>query len=154
MKKQSDSVSISKIKILFRGIGLIIGCNHLGTWASQVAQMVKNPPAMWETWIWSLAWEKPLEEGMATHSSTLAWRISMDRGAWCATAYGVTKRWSSCSEPYPEVGLEGFVDQDPDWKAQTWEIRKVDGNSVWVVWTISDLLCEQSIWLIIIISRV
>ena len=57
----------------------------------------------------------------------------MDRGAWCATAYGVTKSWSSCSEPYPEVGLEGFVDQDPDWKAQTWEIRKVDGNSVWVV---------------------
>ena len=38
--------------------------------------MVKNLPAMWETWVWSLGWEDPLEKGMATHSSTLAWRIS------------------------------------------------------------------------------
>ena len=37
--------------------------------------MVKNPPAMWETWLQSLGWEDPLEEGMATHSSVLAWRI-------------------------------------------------------------------------------
>ena len=37
--------------------------------------MVKNPPAMWETWVRSLGWEDPLEEGMATHSSILAWRI-------------------------------------------------------------------------------
>ena len=42
---------------------------------SWVAQMVKNPPAMLETWIWSLGWEDPLEEGTATHSSILAWRI-------------------------------------------------------------------------------
>ena len=41
--------------------------------------MVKNPPAMWETWVQSLDWEDPLEEGMATHSSILAWRIPMDR---------------------------------------------------------------------------
>ena len=40
-----------------------------------MAQTVKNPPAMWETWIRSLGWEDPLEEGMATHSSILAWRI-------------------------------------------------------------------------------
>ena len=50
--------------------------------ASLVAQMVKNPPAMWETWVRSLDWEDPLEEGMATHSSILAWRIRMDRGTW------------------------------------------------------------------------
>ena len=37
--------------------------------------MVKNPPAMWETWVQSLGWEDPLEEGMATHSNILAWRI-------------------------------------------------------------------------------
>ena len=37
--------------------------------------MVKNPPAMWETWVRSLGWEDPLENGMATHSSILAWRI-------------------------------------------------------------------------------
>jgi len=40
-----------------------------------VAQMVKNPPALQETWVWSLGWEDPLEEGMATHSSIPAWSI-------------------------------------------------------------------------------
>ena len=44
--------------------------------ASLVAQLVKNPPAMWETWVRSLGWEDPLEKGMATHSSILAWRTS------------------------------------------------------------------------------
>ena len=51
--------------------------------------MVKNPPAMQETWVRSLDWEDPLEQGMAIHSSILAWRIPMDtRGAW---DYGVTE---------------------------------------------------------------
>ena len=59
--------------------------------ASPVAQMVKNPPAMWETWVQSLGREDPLEEGMATHSSSLAWRISMDQSAWLATVHGVAK---------------------------------------------------------------
>ena len=44
-------------------------------WASLVAQMVKNLPAMQEAQIWSLGWEDPLDKGMATHSSILAWRI-------------------------------------------------------------------------------
>ena len=61
------------------------------TQASLVAQIVKNPLAMWETWVQSLSWEDPLEEGMATHSSNLAWRIPTDRGAWWATVQGVTK---------------------------------------------------------------
>ena len=46
-----------------------------GLSASLVVQTVKNPPAMWETWVQSLGWGEPLEEGMATHSSILAWRI-------------------------------------------------------------------------------
>ena len=47
------------------------------TWkrASLVAQLVKNPPAMWETWVRSLGREDPLEKGKTTHSSILAWRI-------------------------------------------------------------------------------
>ena len=53
-----------------------------------MAQTGKNPPAMWETRVQSLGWEDPLEEGMATHSSILAWRILMDRGAWWATVHG------------------------------------------------------------------
>ena len=43
--------------------------------SSPVAQLVKNPLAMWETWVWSLGWEDPLEKGKTTHSSILAWRI-------------------------------------------------------------------------------
>ena len=46
------------------------------SWVSLVAQLVKNPPAMRETWVQSLDWEDPLEKGKATHSSILAWRIS------------------------------------------------------------------------------
>ena len=45
------------------------------SWASLVAQMVKNPPAMWETCVQSLGWEDPLEKGMATHSRILVWGI-------------------------------------------------------------------------------
>ena len=56
-----------------------------------MVQTVKNLPAMQETWIQSLGQEDPLEEGMVTHSSILAWRIPMDRGAWWATVHGVTE---------------------------------------------------------------
>ena len=45
-----------------------------------MAQTVKNPPAMQETWVQSLDWENPLKEAMVTHSSILPWRIPMDRG--------------------------------------------------------------------------
>ena len=61
--------------------------------ASLVLQLVKNPPAMQETWVQSLGWEDPLQEVMATHSSILAWSIPMDRGAWWAIVHGVTKSW-------------------------------------------------------------
>ena len=53
--------------------------------------MVKNPPAMGETWVRSLGWEDPLQEGMATHSSVLTWGISMDRGAWWAIVHQVAE---------------------------------------------------------------
>ena len=53
--------------------------------------MVKNLPAMWETWVRSLGWEDPLEENMAPDSSILAWRIPIDRGAWQAIVHGVIK---------------------------------------------------------------
>ena len=45
------------------------------SWTSLVAQVGKNPPPMWETWVQSLGWEDPLEKETATHSSILAWRI-------------------------------------------------------------------------------
>ena len=49
--------------------------DHFTLKGSLVAQMTKNPPAMWETWVRSLGQEDPREEGKATHSSILAWRI-------------------------------------------------------------------------------
>ena len=60
--------------------------------ASLVAQLVKNLPAMQETWVRSLGWEDPLEAGMATCSSILAWRILIDRRAWRGTVHGVAWR--------------------------------------------------------------
>ena len=54
--------------------------------------MVKNLPAVWETWVQSVGWEDPLEAGMATHSSVLSWRIPMDRGACWATVHSVAKQ--------------------------------------------------------------
>ena len=61
------------------------------SWASLVAHIVKNLPAMQETWVRSLSWKDPLEEGMATHSNILTWRITMDRGAWQVTVHGVAE---------------------------------------------------------------
>ena len=65
--------------------------------ASLVAQMVKNLPAVREAWVGSLSWEDPMEEGMATHSSILAWRIPMERGARRAKVHEVAKSWTRLS---------------------------------------------------------
>ena len=65
------------------GIGNPLQCSR----ASLGAQMVKNSPAMWATWVRSLDWENPLEEDITTCSSVLAWRIPMGRGAWRATVH-------------------------------------------------------------------
>ena len=66
-----------------RSTGEGIGYPLQHSWASLVAQLVKNPPAIRETWVPSLGWEDPLEKGKATHSSILAWRIpwAMSMGA-------------------------------------------------------------------------
>ena len=53
---------------------------------------MENTSAMRETWVQSLGWEDPLEEGMETHSTILAWRIPMDRGSWPATVHGFANR--------------------------------------------------------------
>ena len=58
------------------GEGIGYPCQY--SWASLVAQVVKNPPAMREIWVQSLGWEDPPEEPMVTHSSILVWRIPMD----------------------------------------------------------------------------
>ena len=75
-----------QIKHRMPRMALVIFGKNLN-WMAQT----KNPPAIQETWVRSLGWEDSLEEGTATHSSFLAWRITMDRGAWRATVQGVTK---------------------------------------------------------------
>ena len=70
-------------------------------WASLLPQAVNNPPAMRETWVRTLHWEDPLEEGMATHSSILACRIPVEnppRGAWQAIVHGVSKSQAQLSD--------------------------------------------------------
>ena len=60
--------------------------------------MIKNLPTVRDAWVQSLGWEDPLEEGMATHSTILAWRIPMDSGAWRAAVHGVAKSQTQLSD--------------------------------------------------------
>ena len=75
--------------------------------ASLVAQLVKNPPAMWETWVRSLGWEDPLEKGMATHSSILAWRIP-----WTIQSRGLQRvghDWVTFTFTFPVFSILIFI---------------------------------------------
>ena len=65
----------------------------IGSQASLAAQLVKNPLAMWETWVQSLGWEDPLEKGQAMHPSILTWRIP-----WTVIVHGVAKSWTQLSD--------------------------------------------------------
>ena len=73
-----------------RSPGEGIGYPLQDSWAFQVVQMVKNPAAMKEIWVRSLGWEDPLEEGMAIHSSILAWRIPWTEETGGLQSIGVT----------------------------------------------------------------
>ena len=74
------------------GEGLVYTLQHC--WASTVAQLVKNLPTMQETWVRSLCWEDPLEEGKATHSSVLTWRIPWTTVPWGHKESDTTKWFS------------------------------------------------------------
>ena len=88
------------------GVGYPLQCS----WASLVVQLVKNPPAMRETWVCSLGWEGPLEKGKATHSSILAWRI-----LWTVQTVGLprvgheTERLSLLTFPMYMVPCQTYV---------------------------------------------
>ena len=92
-----------RIEYFFLFLHIYPVSNWTTTVSSLVAQLAKNLPAMQETWVRSLGWEDPLEKGMTTHSSILAWRIPLDRGAWQATVHRVAKSrtWLSntCTPP-------------------------------------------------------
>ena len=65
----------SMIWLLIVPLALSLTSSFTSLWASLTAQLVKNPPAMQETWVQSLGWEDTLEKGKATHSSILTWKI-------------------------------------------------------------------------------
>ena len=69
---------------------------------SLVAQLVKNLPVMWETWVWSLGWEDSLEKGKATHSSILAWRIPWMVTKLCLT---LATSWTVACQPPLSMGF-------------------------------------------------
>ena len=81
-----------------RSSGEGIGYPLQYSWASLVAQMVKNLPAIQETWVLSLGGEDPLKESLTAHSNTLAWRIPMDRGACQAIVHGISKFQTGLSD--------------------------------------------------------
>ena len=80
--RNSDNICISEI------YECCIWLQFQYSWASLVAQLVKNQPLMWETWVRSLGWEDPLEKGKTTHFVILAWRILY------SPVHGVAKCWT------------------------------------------------------------
>ena len=73
-----------------------------------------------DLWVWTLSWEDPLEEGMAIHSSILAWRIPMNKGTWQATAHGVAKSRTQISK-------------ESDTDLQEWRDGETK-HSMWRIW--------------------
>ena len=68
-----------------------------------VAQLLKNPPAMWETWVQSLGWENPLEKGKATHCSLLAWRIPRTEESDPIGQLSLTHSWDFLGGPVAKI---------------------------------------------------
>ena len=83
--------------------------------ASLVAQLIKKLPAVWETWVQSLVWEDPLEKGLATHSSTLAWRIP----------------WTERPSKLQSMGSQRFR---CDWAIFTFFYHWATGETLWTWW--------------------
>ena len=130
------------------------GCSWLKNWTRVSCtgfpggSVVKNLPANQETQIRFLGWEDPLEKEMVTHSSILAWKIPMNRGAWWATVPGVTKSWTWLSnKPNNNNNTYGLINcgersswsWHPLWsRTYYWKIKLGRGNSKgeakWLVW--------------------
>ena len=94
------------LDILDKSFNFYIGlCTHrmgLPRWASPVSQLVKNSPAVWETWFWSLGWENPLEKRKAIHSSIPAWEFHGPYSPWGGKESDTTE-WLSLSLPQPST---------------------------------------------------
>ena len=113
---------------LGRSTGEGIGYPLQYSWASLVAQLVKNTPAMRKTWVQSLGWEDPLEKGKATHSSILAWRIpwtvysmgsQRDTTEWLSLSLSLPHYRRILSEPPGKLPAQGSNLQPLHWKVKS-----------------------------------
>ena len=103
---QADSLALCHLESpgfkLYK-IDLFIEYIYIYIYGFLIAKLIKNPPAIQETWVWSLCWEDPLEKGKSTHSSILAWRIP-----W-TTVYGVTKTQTWLSDFHFHIFIYTFM---------------------------------------------
>ena len=93
--------------------------------------IVKNLPVIQETQVRFLGWEDPLEEGMATHSSILPWRIPMVRGAWRPLVHGAAKSWTRLSDEAQHSIYIYRVSQVAKWKefpCSAWDLGSIPGS--------------------------
>ena len=136
----------SSILVLGRSLGERIGYPLQYSWASLVAQTVKNLLAMQDTQVQSLGWEDLLEEGMATYSSILACRIPW-RVAWQATVVGVAKSWTWLSDFYLYIFRRSFWSSiafktiKDSWVQNIWELRMMlyNRHRGWDAWMASPM---------------
>ena len=89
------------------GEGVRYPCQY--SWASLVAQLVKNPPATWETSVRSLGWEDPLKMGTATHSSILAWRIPWTVQSMGSQRVGHNRATTTFTNKLPTIRIGKFA---------------------------------------------
>ena len=102
---------------------------------SLLAQLVKNPPAMQEMQLWSLGLEDPLEEGMATHTSILSWRIPIDRAAWWDTVHGVVRARSDLATK-PALISVTTTTREHGSSLHTLTSISSSMESVWYLWNV------------------
>ena len=133
---------LNKVSSWLFWICITLGVSRLQ--ASLAAQTVKNLPAIQETSVWSMGQEDPLEEALATHSSILAWRIPVDRGAWRAPIHRIAKSQTRLSDQHfmPSNRWQQVVLQ----LCITCAFRQMESRQQWlcfsqsVFWTSSEVL--------------
>ena len=119
-----------------------------------VTQLVKNPPAMGETWVWSLGWEDSLEKGIATHSSTLAWRIpwtvsSMGsqrvRHNWATFTFTFTFKLEGCLLSLPTIptSLQWYLTQNQSQRNFNWPLRSSAHKTLGIFLQAVSWICQK-----------
>ena len=102
------------------------------SWASLAPQIVKNPSAMWETWVGNLGWEDPLKEGMASHSSILAWRIPWTEEPGWLQSMGLQRvghDWA-CTCTQTSAKSSSATTKEPAWPQRRWKFLH-DASKTW-----------------------